>query len=124
MVQSADMMSYSCGYEVNSLLRAAEAAGRRRGSPKLALLPSSLPIIPRSVFLQPEPCENPAQGMLWKIPLSLLTLERACSKLFQLTNLRRLQISPDPETSLRHLVGSLQADLKGKLISFFFSKPG
>lgn len=59
-----------------------------------------------------------------KSHFSCSPLERACSKLFQLTNLRRLEISPDPETSSRHLVGSLQADLKGKLIFFsFFSTP-
>lgn len=58
-----------------------------------------------------------------KSHFSCSPLERACSKLFQLTNLRRLEISPDPETSSRHLVGSLQADLKGKLIFFLLFFP-
>lgn len=61
--------------------------------------------------------------MLQKIPLSFAQSWGACSKLFQLTNLRRLQISQDPKTSSSpHRF--LQAYLKGKLISQTHPKPG
>lgn len=93
-------------------------------SPKASSLAILSAYYPSLCFLWPELCGNPAQGMLQKLPTFLAQSWEACSKLFQLTNLRRLEISQDPKTGSTAPHRFLQADLKGKLISQTYPKPG
>lgn len=112
-------------YKVSSFLKAAESAERRGSTTNFPPLARNLvsfhPLCLLSLalfFCVLSPVKIQLRECFGKSHFSCSLLERACSKLFQLTNLRRLEISPDPETSSRHLVGS--AGWSEREIDFFF----